>query len=42
MNAFLGNLDFSEALLDFLLMEVTYVPIIIIISLVNNLETLKF
>lgn len=40
-NAFLGNLDFSEALLDFLLMEVTYVPIIIIISFIIALVLTK-
>ena len=33
-NAFLGNLEFTEDLLNFLIMEVTYVPIIIIMSFI--------
>lgn len=40
-NAFLGNLDFTEALLNFLLMEITYVPIIIIISFIIALVLTK-
>lgn len=36
-DAFLGNLDFTEALLDFLLMEVTYVPVILIIAFIISL-----
>jgi ABC-type sugar transport system permease subunit len=39
--AFLGNLDFTEALLGFLAMEVTYVPIIIIISFIIALVLTK-
>lgn len=33
-DAFLGNLEFTQALLDFLVMEITYVPVIIIIGLI--------
>lgn len=33
-DAFLGNLDFTNALLEFIMMEISYVPVIIIIAFI--------